>query len=292
MIRIQSGVLSLDLLDPRDGGDRDKLGSRYCAGGYIWQICDSRTGHPLLSGPRYPSAAPPVFDGQGMPDMFETPLGGEDCGIGGQVCVIGVGLVEKSSGVVPFHPRDNPRVTQFCPWYVDKGGDWVIMTTAQSVGGRSITLRREVHLDGGKVVIATTVVNFGRETVDLRWFAHPFFPINTDLTCGKISPMASMPENAGYELDADGEIRMKPGYLWERGLFQVLYVPVAKLCFTVPHPVVGSISLKTDYDVIRCAIWGNLRAFSFEPFMQRAVGPGEEASWGISADFGAGSREE
>ena len=287
MIRIQSDVLSLDLLDPRDGGDLAKLGSRYCAGGYIWQIYDEYTGQPLLSGPCYPSAAPPVFDGQGMPDMFETPLGGEDCPIGGQVCVIGVGLVEKSSGIVPFHPRNNPRVARFCPWEVEVCGGRAAMTTAQRFGGRSITLRREVRLDGGCVSSVNTVVNTGEETVNLRWFAHPFFPINTDLTCGKISPAASMPENAGYELDADGEIRMKPGYLWERGLFQVLYVPMAELRFAVPHPVVGSVVLKTDYSVVRCAIWGNLRTFSFEPFMQRAVGPGEEASWGIGADFGA-----
>jgi len=292
MIRLQSDNLSLDIIDPRDDRDRERLGSRYCAGGYIWQVYDARTNQPLLSGPHYPSATPPVFDGQGMPDMFETPLGGEDCAIGEQVCVIGVGFVEKSSGVVPFHPRNNPRVTQFCRWYVDKGGDWVIMTTAQSIGGRSITLRREVHLDGGRAVTFTTVINVGKETVNLRWFAHPFFPINNDFTCGRIIPMAAMPDNAGYELGDGGEISMKPGYLWEKGLFQVLYVPVAKLRFVVPHRIVGSIDLKTDYDVVRCAVWGNSRTFSFEPFMQRALAPGEEASWGVCAEFGADSQEE
>jgi len=285
MILLQSDTLSLELIDPRDGGDRGKLGSRYCAGGYVWQAYDAYE-RPLLSGPHFPAASPPVFDGQGMPDMFEAPLGGEDGAIGDKVCVIGVGLVEKSSGIVPFHPRNNPRVAQFCPWEVDNGEDWAVMRTSQSFGDRSITLRKEVRLDGGRVTFANTVANIGKEAVNLRWFAHPFFPISDDLTCGRISPMASMPDNAGYELGADGEICMKPGYLWERGLFQVLYVPMTKLCFTVPHPVVGSVILQTDYDVVRCAVWGNLRAFSFEPFMQRAVKPGEEASWGVCADFG------
>jgi hypothetical protein len=284
MIRIQSDVLSLDLLDPRDTQDQAKLGSRYCAGGYIWQIYDGGD-QPLLSGPYYPSATPPVFDGQGMPDMFETPLGGEDGAIGDQVCVIGVGLVEKSSGVVPFHPRNNPRVTQFCPWEVDKGDNWAVMTAAQSFGERSITLRREVRLDGSRVVSVNTVFNAGKEIVDLRWFAHPFFPINNDFTCGKISPAASMPDNAGYEIIGGGEIRMKPGYQWERGLFQVIYVPLAKLCFAVPHPIAGSVSLETDYNVVRCAVWGNSRTFSFEPFMQCALVPGKEASWGVYAKF-------
>ncbi|MDR2694485.1 MAG: hypothetical protein LBB74_09780 [Chitinispirillales bacterium] len=286
MIRLQSDILSLDLIDPRDAQDRTKLGSRYCAGGYIWQVYDA-DGTPLLSGPQYP-AAPSVFDGQGMPDMFETPLGGEDGAIGDQVCVIGVGLVEKSSGIVPFHPRNNPRVTEFCVWYVDNGDDWAIMTAGQRFGERSITIRREIRLQGGRVTSICTVFNIGKETVDLRWFTHPFFPINDDLICGKVSPMVSMPDNAGYELGNDGEIGMKPGYLWEKGLFQVLYVPMTKLRFTVPHPVAGSIDLKTDYDVVRCAVWGNLRAFSFEPFMQCAVKPGEDRSWEFYADFGAG----
>jgi len=221
--------------------------------------------------------------------MFETPLGGADCAIGGQVCVIGVGLVEKSSGIVPFHPRNNPRVAEFCRWEVDGGGNWAAMATAQNFGDKSITLRREVRIDGSRAASVNTVVNTGRESVDIRWFAHPFFPINDDFSCGKISPAVSMPDNAGYEIGGDGEIRMKPGYIWEKGLFHVLYVPLTKLRFTVPHPVVGSVSLKTDYDVVRCAIWGNSRAFSFEPFMQRAIGPGEEASWGVYAEFGTGA---
>jgi hypothetical protein len=293
MIRLQSDILSIDLLDPRDAQDQAKLGSRYCAGGYIWQVYDADE-RPLLSGPRYPDATPPVFDGQGMPDMFEIPLGGADGAIGDQVCVIGVGLVEKSSGIVPFHPRNNPHVTQFCPWNVDTDNDRAVMTTAQNFGDRSITLRKEVRLegDGNRIASLTAVVNTGSETVDLRWFAHPFFPINIDLTCGKIRPVVSMPDNAGYEIGGDGEIRMKPGYMWEKGLFHVLYVPLTKLRFTVPHPVVGSVSLKTDYDVIHCAVWGNLRTFSFEPFMQRAVGPGEEASWGVYAGFGTNFGED
>jgi len=287
MIHIQSksAPLSLDLLDPNDGEDQTLLGSRYCTGGYIWQVYDDDLEFPLLSGPYYPSPTPPVFDGQGMPDMFEVPLGGEDGAIGDQVCVIGVGLVEKSSDIVPFHPRNNPHVIEFCRWDVDNGEDWAVMTTEQYIGNRSIKLRREVRIDGRSVASVNTVVNTGQETVGLRWFSHPFFPINEDLTCGEIIPDASMPDNIGYETRR-GMIRMKPGYLWEKGLFHVLCVPLTKLEFIVPHPVVGSISLKTDYDVVRCAIWGNSRTFSFEPFMQRVVEPGEETAWGVYADFG------
>lgn len=282
MIRLQNAALGLDVLDPRE--DRDKLGSRYCAGGYIWQAYDGG-GRPLFSGPCFPSAAPPVFDGQGMPDMFETPLGGDDGDVGCQVCVIGVGLVEKSSGIMPFHPRNNPRVTQFCSWTVDNSADQVIMTTSQSVGDKSLELRKEVRLDGRRITSAATAVNTGKAVVNIRWFAHPFFPINNDLTCGKVSPPVSVPDNAGYEIRDDGTICMKPDYPWEKGLFQVLDIPLTKLSFVIPHPIVNSIRVETDYNAVRCAVWGNSHTFSFEPFTQHAIKPGETASWGVEITF-------
>ena len=85
MIHINSNNLSVSLLDP--GKNSDKLGSRYCTGGYIWQVKDT-AGRSLLSGPLFPSETPPVFDGQGMPEVFEIPLGGDNEPAGAEVCVI------------------------------------------------------------------------------------------------------------------------------------------------------------------------------------------------------------
>jgi len=150
-----------------------------------------------------------------------------------------------------------------------------------------------------------TIKNTGAVDVGLRWFAHPFFPLNGELTddnanltiakvksgsglpCGRITPPAALPESAGYEIDTDGVIRMKPGYPWEKGLFQELGVPSPpqKLAFEIPHPVVGRVVMQTDYEVIRCALWANANTFSFEPFMRCVVSPGEGFSWGVSYDF-------
>ena len=280
MITIRSSEFSVDLLDPRADTDMAMTGSRYCVGGYIWQAYD-KVGRALLSGPHFPSSNPPPFDGQGMPEVFEMPLGGEDGAVGDDVCVIGVGLVKKTSGMSPFHPRNNPHVTKPCGWDVTAEDSRVIMVTAQSHGDKSIELRREVLVTGSGIESVSSVCNTGSADITLRWFSHPFFPLNTDLSCGKIGSPVILPESAGYNMDAGGMIRMKPEYPWEKGLFQLLEVKPEKLNFAIPHPIAGYLYLQTDYNVIRLALWANAKTFSFEPFMQRTIKPKDNVTWKV-----------
>jgi hypothetical protein len=70
MFSLENHHLSVHVLDPEN--DRDRFGTRYNTGGYIFQIEDARHG-PLLSGPTYPESFN-TFDGQGIPDGFRNPL--------------------------------------------------------------------------------------------------------------------------------------------------------------------------------------------------------------------------
>ncbi|MDR0308162.1 MAG: hypothetical protein LBI42_15215 [Chitinispirillales bacterium] len=282
MIHISSGDLSVSLLDPSK--DIRKTGSRYCTGCYIWQVLGA-DGHFLLSGPNFPSENPPPFDGQGMPEVFEIPLGGDDEPVGAEVCVIGVGMVRKTSGIEPFHPRNNPLVTKPCLWDVEQGDGWAVMTTSQSYREKSIKLRREVHVKGKRILSISHVENTGNADVTLRWFCHPFFPLNEDFACGKISPNVILPESSGYQMSADNIIFMKPDYPWKKGHFQVLAAPETKLCFNVPHPIVESIKMETSYNVVRCALWANANTFSFEPFTQCVLKSGEITAWHVMMEI-------
>ena len=114
--------------------DTPKLGSRYCTGGYVWQVTDTRLGE-LFSGPCFPDAEPPVFDGQGAPEVFELALGRETAKVGDDVWVIGVGRVRRESPVQPFHVRDNPTVVERVTWSVERSPKRITMRSRESFGG-------------------------------------------------------------------------------------------------------------------------------------------------------------
>jgi len=280
MILLKNDLLTVSILDPLE--DRDKLGSRYCAGGYIWQVEDVKLG-PLLSGPFFPVPAT-GFDGQGAPEVFETALGSDAARVGDEICVLGVGKVLRESPVKPFHVRDNPRVLQFADWNVETHPTEVVLRTSQTFRDQAVHILRRVRLKGRQLESRTEVMNTGERTVPLRWFAHPFFP-PVETLC-RFSLECSLPSNPAFSLDEDGFVRRNPNYDWDKGFFQ----PV-QLSFGYPlrveqkHPKLGTLEVVCDFPVASLPIWGNARTFSFEPYYHTLLEPGATASWSIFYRF-------
>ena len=109
MYTLKNTQLTVSILDPI--ADLPRLGSRYCSGGYIYQVTDSEKGE-LLAGPHYPDPNPVPFDGQGAPDMFFTPLSSGEVPLGGEAGCIGVGKVRRTNADHPFDVRFNPEVSE------------------------------------------------------------------------------------------------------------------------------------------------------------------------------------
>lgn len=284
MYTIENDELSISILDPAT--DLERCGSRYCVGGYIYQVTDAQHG-PLLSGPQYPAPYPDVFDGQGAPDMFFTPLGAERAAVGDEVGVIGVGRVRRTSDIEPFSVRHNPEVIEFLPWKVSESESGITMHTEQQFGDWAYRLRRTVALDGRAIRLDTAIESTGSATLPVRWFPHPFYPPTADGTQCRFSIPVSLPDTSGYFLNDDGFICKQPDFDWQRGCFLALDFEQTEAQVTIEqrHPVLGTVSAVTDYPFDYLPIWGNANTFSFEPYFDTQLGMGQSATWSIVYHF-------
>jgi hypothetical protein len=285
MYTIKNKSLSVSILDPI--ADVSKLGSRYCTGGYIWQITDAKKG-ALLAGPHYPSPTPPAFDGQGAPDMFHQPVGAEGTPVGGKVMCIGVGLVRRSSDREPFDVRYNPEVVEFVKWDVSQEAESITMETQHAAAEWSYRLVRKVTISERVVLSSTEISNLGESDLPIRWFPHPFFPIPADNVLCDFSVPFTLPESPGYGMNADGFIRRKPDFNWARGgCYQALEFTASPIGLTIvqKHDIAGEVTAVTDYEPSFLPIWGNHNTFSFEPYLERTVDPRSSTAWQITYQF-------
>ncbi|HMD67958.1 MAG TPA: hypothetical protein VKF42_03700 [Chitinivibrionales bacterium] len=283
MIKLENSDLTVEIIDP--AGDRHLLGSRYCTGGYIFQISDNRKGN-LLSGPTFGSGSYCAFDGQGAPEVFLTALNEDKAKVGEAVVVLGVGVVTRTSPVVPFHARDNPVVEEFAPWDVDRRAGKIVMRTRQVFDKWDISIVRTVVLRGRTVVSATMLSNSGKAAFPLRWFPHPFFPLSGDRAACRFDFPVFIPDNQGYFLNSQGVVELKQEYDWAKGLYQPLVVenPVPFSAEQL-HPLVGRVSVLCDYVPSFLPVWANDRTFSFEPYLEKLVNSGQEISWRVEYTF-------
>ena len=278
--------LTVTVLDP--SADRSRLITpeghfRYNHGGYIWQVSCERGGD-LLTGPMgLPTPLDAIANGQGIPDSFNLrPV--QPYVPNGRALVIGIGEV-----ALDFEGQH--RVKHLCPWEVDASPQKVVFRTAHDFEQWQLELERTVLLSGRTVTSRTTIRNRGSE-LPFTWYPHPFFPNvgepGSDPLC-QTSPTSRFvdnrgPEQVGFTQDPSGCVRRSkenPGM----GYLQ-LDDTTAPLSVIQAHTRVGLVIGTCSYSPQYLPIWGNENAFSWEPFIERWLAPGENYSWSIDYTFG------
>lgn len=277
--------LTVEVLDPIK--DQHLLGSRYCTGGYIWQVYH-RTHGALLSGPFYPQAIPPTFDGQGFPEVFESAAPDADLkAVGCTVLVPGVGIVKKSSLIVPFHSRNNPEVVHFCSWETSISPNSILMKTDQVLDPFQCSITREITLIDMEIMSKTSFQFCGAHSYNLSWFAHPFFPLNPDFRCCQLSvPAGNLSNDAFFLNDIDGTLQIKPTFDYSKSSYTLLDIPSgSKISVDQFHPSIGKVTVSTDFPVSKMPVWTNKNTFSFEPYFQTCIEENQKINWMIRYHF-------
>jgi hypothetical protein len=271
LYKLENETLVVSILDPTV--DQDRFGTRYCTGGYIFQISDRQLGD-LLSGPTYPDTFD-WFNGQGIPDAFnKQPLRASD-DPSSTALIIGIGTCDLKTDTV----------TTFCSWKIDQNDTTVVMTTSQTHGSCSLDLKRTVTLQGRTIRSNTVLGNTGKGPIPVSWFPHPFYPQpETDELC-KFNIPVTFPQNDGLELGRNGFIQRK-GWPWQKGHYQALdHNAQSNLVVLQKHPKLGLVAATFSYVPDFFPIWGNTNTFSWEPFLERTVAPGQTLSWWIDYEF-------
>lgn len=283
MLTLEDNDLVVEILDPV--ADAGREGARYCAGGYIWQVRDSRAGD-LLAGPCYPDEPAPFF-GQGAPDMFLNFLGAEGAAKGDEVGRVGVGRVRYAGPGADFRSLYDTEVLEFLAWDVTAAGRSVTMRAEHRFGDSAYGIERRVSLASRTLHSRTAVRNLGDGELALCWYAHPFFPLPADNLLCRFSIPVGLAPNPGFAMDAGGHIIRRAEHDWRGGCYQALAFErgARPLAVSQRHPKAGQVETRTDFPPSYLPIWGNDRTFSFEPHHEVKLGRGQAAAWTISYRF-------
>jgi hypothetical protein len=271
MYTLSNDELDITVLDPV--ADRERLGTRYCSGGYIFQVADHTHGD-LMSGPTYPDSYN-IFDGQGMPDAFNLRPLREAADTDSMALVIGTGVCDLTAN----------KVEEWCAWQVVEGPESITMTARQEFRGFQVETTRTVSLHGRTIRSHTNVRNSGRGQVPLFWFPHPFYPHPDTNELIKLNIAVCLPDNPGYEIAPSSFITRKD-WPWSDGYYQILdHAAATNLVIQQKHPKLGLVAATCSYVPSFFPIWGNSRTFSWEPFLERTIPPEQETNWWIDYEF-------
>jgi hypothetical protein len=201
------------------------------------------------------------------------------------VHVIGVGCVRRESPVRPFHVRDNPTVIERVAWELDATRRTLRASTSAEFRGFEYELVRSLELSGRTLRSTTTLGSRGDATLPVRWFAHPFFPW-AEARCCRFSLEHAEPAGAALTEDAAGFVVRRPGVDWRQGHYVEPRIALGgELEVEQCHPKLGALHVRCRFPLGGLALWGNLNTFSFEPFFQTLLAPGDDASWSIDYAF-------
>ena len=264
------------VFDPRSSPAA--LGARYVHGGYVQSLWHGDRCLTARANDRWDP-----YVGEGLPEVFELPLGFAAAAEGEPYLRIGAGRLIRtgrgaSAGGLPATPvawevvdHSAAAVTMACRDAIEQGGKAIGYELVRSVciedDGLSSTTRLTLHVPWSH---------------PMGWFAHPFFA----QTAG---------DATGFALPGGAEVLSglrKDGPLWrlpaDGGLGNVVGLWGSREAIGLAlDPALGGgrVELTLDRPLDHLVVYASRRAASPEPQLARAFKDGETASWTLRYRF-------
>ncbi len=256
-LTLRQGAHRVEVFDPRP--DPLALGARYVHGGYVaawWH------GERCLTTRPKPEWDP--YAGQGLPEVFEYPLGRDAAKIGEEFLRIGAGRLRKDTG---HWPQAGGIPSTPVTWELtEQTGNALTMRCRDNLGEFGYELTRTVALHDDGLESRTALQVECPWSHPIYWFAHPFFA-HRDGTQTKLHLPGDA--QASYRLTEDGGFGAVTG-VWGSSAPLLLDLDGG-----------GRLQIEVSHPLDKLIVYATRQAFSVEPYLARAWHNGESATWSI-----------
>ena len=271
MYSIASDALTVSILDPAK--DQDRFGTRYCTGGYIFEVIDNRTGRNIMTGPTYPYDFH-TFHGQGIPDTFNhipLYLPEDDMHL-----ILGIGKCDLKKNCI----------VELCKWGLALSTDQksTIFTTRHKEGPYDLSIIRTISVEGTRITSKTRLQNHVNVVVPIEWYPHPFFPPRKDGRFFTVSDKSEFDNPTGYFEFDNGNIRRIFGVDQELS-FQPMKPGENPMVAEIHTDRGYSCRMWTDYMSQFTPIWANNNTCSIEPYLNTVLFGNNSLEWTVTYEY-------
>jgi len=268
---LRYGAYEADILDPR--ADPQALGARFVHGGYVASV--KREGLELTAQPHPAWSA---YEGCGLPEVFEWPLGLSFARPGEELLRVGAGRCLCPEG--PGIPGSHVALSSSLMWRLEEETEQTLQMSCSdemSYGNQRIAyqLIRRVQLQEDGLDSRTELQLEVPWNLPVAWFAHPYVPQPSGEATTFVFPQGASDPHRDVSLErfsfaAEGGLQNVVG-LW--GANEAIRMELDELAGG------GCLDLQLDRPLDHVVLFATRQAASPEPQLCRAWKNGERSAW-------------
>lgn len=224
----------------------------------------------------------------------DSALGYEEAKAGGTFVRIGVGVARKRDDS-PYKRFDTYEIVDSGSWTVNRTGDRIeFIHTLRDGTGYAYTYRKELRLDGDRLILEHSLKNTGTKAIRTYVYNHNFFMMDRQTTGPDIVVRFPFAARAARDLGDLAALRspemvfLKPFEPKQTVFTEVEgFGATAKdYDFRIENRKTGAgVRITGDRPLVKVYFWSASTTTCPEPYIDVSVEPGKESTWRITYEF-------